>query len=151
MLIKRYNIKQSRSNLQDLNELFETVFLHFCDHGLHHLLPDGSGLGLLGVAGCLDLSSPPLSEANAEKSEKIAVGSLDLDEGLDQRLPFLDKLTDFVSGSGHTVETGVAVLRLLLNFLDLELDVSVVHLWGLVQIGKVNCEDTSFKILSVVS
>lgn len=114
------------------------MLLDFRDHSLHHLFPDGANLRVLGVASGFDLSSPSLCEADAEKSEEIAICSLNLNKGLNQGLPFLDKLTDFVSGGGHAVETGVAVLGLLFNFLDLELDVSVVHLWGLVQIGKVN-------------
>lgn len=60
-------------------------------------------------------------------------------------MPFLDERADLVSGCCHAVETSVAVS--VLDFFNLKLNVSPVHLWVLVQVSQVNSEDTPFQVL----
>ena len=92
------------------------------DHDFHHLFADKSLLRVLGVASGLDLAGGSAGEADAEKSEEVAVGSLGLDEGLDEGVPLLDEGAKLVLGNIHAVEVGVAVVAL--HFFHLHLHLS---------------------------
>lgn len=125
------------------------MFLHFSNHDLLHLLLDGLNLGVLGVAGSLDLSPPPGSEAHSKDSDEVSILGFDLDEAFNERLPLLDELADLVSGGGHAVEAGVAVG--VLDLLNLKLDVSPPAVLVLVKISKVERVNSALQVLSVVS
>ena len=125
------------------------MLLDFGDHDLLHLFLDRLDLGVLGVAGGLDLPPPPGGEAHGKDSDEVSILGFDLHEGLDQRLPLLDQLADLVSGRGHAVEAGVAVG--VLDFLNLKLDVSPPHVLVLVKVSEVEIVHSALQVLSVVS
>lgn len=125
------------------------MLLHFRNHDLLHLFLDGLNLGVLGVAGGLDLSSPPGGEAHSKDSDEVSILGFDLNEGLDEGLPLLDELADLVSGGAHAVEAGVAVR--VLDFLNLKLDVSPSHVLVLVKVSQVESVNSALQVLSVVS
>jgi hypothetical protein len=79
-------------------------------------------VGSLGVAGSLDLVLVASGEGNCEDSNEVAVESLGLHEGLDQRVPFLDKRAELVASDVQSVEVSVAVETF--DFFDLDLDLS---------------------------
>jgi len=104
-------------------------------HDLLHFCADKLLLGVLGIAGSLDLSLVASCECNAEHSDEIAVLGLGLHKGLDGSVPLLDEGAELVSGDVDTVEVRVAVEAL--HFFDLDTDLSPGLLVGFtVQIGK---------------
>ena len=64
--------------------------MNSCLHNLHHLLNDQLLMGVLGIAGGLDLLLGSLSESDAEQSEDETIGGLGLNVSLDKGVPFLD-------------------------------------------------------------
>lgn len=124
------------------------MLLHFRNHDLLHLLLDGLVLGVRGVAGGLDLSPPSSSEADGKDSEQEAVLGFDLNESLNEGLPFLDELADLVSGGAHAVEAGIAVR--VLDLLDLKLDVSPPHVLVFVKISEIESVHSALQVFSVV-
>lgn len=110
---------------------------------ISHNFSDSLDLGSLGVAGLLDLSLGLFGEAHAEASEDEAVLGLDLAHSLNEVLPFLDELAEFISGHAHSVEAGSDVLSL--GVLDPESDFSPgVVIRVVLQVGKRNFNDSSF-------
>lgn len=106
---------------QDLFEkVFEGVLLAFFQHDFHHLLTDGLNLRSLGVAGSFNLTNLTSGEGNSEKSAKITISGLSLDEAFDKGVPLLNEGAHLVSGDGETIEVGKAIVSL--DFLNLELD-----------------------------
>lgn len=103
-----------------LGQLLQGALLHFGHHDFHHFASDEFPLGALGVAGGLHLLAGPPGEPNSEESQHEAVGGLALDEALDDRVPLLDELAEFVLGHVHAVEVGVAVE--VLDFFNLQFD-----------------------------
>ena len=124
------------------------MLLHFRNHDLLHLLLDGLGLGVLGVAGGLNLSPPSSSEADSKDSEQEAVLGFDLNERLNEGLPFLNELANLVSGGAHAVEAGIAVR--VLDLLDLKLDVSPPHVLVFVKISEIESVHSALQVFSVV-
>jgi len=129
-------------------EVLERRFLGLVYHDLHHLLADILDLRGFGVAGGLDLFVLAASERNREQTDEIAIGSLGLDVGLDQRMPFLDKGAKLVAGDADTREVGVAVKAL--DLLNLELDDSPreIMLVLLVQVGVGDLENAVSQAVS---
>ena len=68
------------------NELLEIARNGFLGHDLKHLLADLTDLGRLGIGSLLDLVAAASSEGNDEETNKVSVGGLDINEGLQQRL-----------------------------------------------------------------
>jgi hypothetical protein len=62
------------------------------------------------------------SERDSKETNKITIGSLDIDKGLNKRLPLLDHGTELVGGHIHTVKVGETVFTL--DFIDLQLDLT---------------------------
>ena len=79
---------------------------------LDHLLADGSDLRRGGVCGLLNLVGATLGEGDGKDTEKVVVGGLDRDVGLDQSLPLSDKRSELVGCEVETMEVGQAVLSL---------------------------------------
>ena len=77
-------------------------------------------MGGLSIAGSLDLARSFLGESDAERANDVSVGSLGLDESLNETVPFLDHGASLVAGDVHTVEVSVAVETLDLINLELE-------------------------------
>ena len=117
----------------------------FFQHDFHHLLTDGFDLGGLCIAGSFNLTVLTSGEGNAEKSAKIAIGGLGLNETFNESVPLLDEGAHLVSGDSETVEVGKAFVSL--NFLNLELDDSpgIVFLLSLGQITIGDGEDATSK------
>ncbi len=72
-------------------------------HDLHHLAADVADLAGLRVAGLLDLPLALLGEADAEEAQPVAVRRLDVDVGLDQRLPLAHHGAQLVRGEVHAL------------------------------------------------
>jgi len=64
------------------NELLEIARSGFLGHDLEHLLADLTDLGRLSIGGLLDLVAATSSEGNDEKTDKVTVGGLDINESL---------------------------------------------------------------------
>jgi len=97
------------------------------------------GLSIGGVTARVALV---LGEGNREHSEGVAIGGLDIGEGLDGRLLLLDHGPELVGGDVHAVEVGQAGLAL--DFFDDELELPE-GLLVLVEVSERNFEDTSLK------
>jgi len=124
---------------QDLfEEVLEGVRLGFLEHDFHHLLANSLDLRSLGVASCLNLTVLAAGEGNGEKSDKVSVGGLGLNEALDKGVPLLDEGAHLVTGDSKTVEVGEALVSL--DFLNLELDNSPGEIL-LVVLGQVSVAD----------
>ena len=107
-------------------------------------------MGSLGVAGRLHLLLGLLSEGNAEHADEEAIGSLGLDERLNQRVPLLDHRAPVISGDVHSVEVRVAVE--VLDLLDLEPKLPPGSVFGaLAAISKRDFEDTVLEVGGGVS
>jgi len=103
-------------------ELGKSAAGGFAGNNFGHLLSDGSDLRRGSIGGLLDLVRSALGEGNGENSEKVVVGSLDGDIGLNQRLPLSDKRSEFVGCEIETVKVRQAVLSL--DLIDTELDLA---------------------------
>ena len=93
-------------------ELGKSAGAGLTSHDLGHLLADGSRLGRTSVCGLLDLVWSPLGESDGEKAEKVVVGGLDDNVGLNEGLPLANERLELVGGEVETVEVGQAVLAL---------------------------------------
>mmetsp|Transcript_19323 Transcript_19323/g.46682 ORF Transcript_19323/g.46682 Transcript_19323/m.46682 type:complete len:224 (-) Transcript_19323:186-857(-) len=103
--------------------------LHFAGltgHDLDHLPPDLPNLRRTRIARRLGLIRPPVSESDAEHAQEVSVGSLDVDVGLDERVPLAHQAADLVAGEIHAVEIRQAVLAL--DFLAAELHLAEGHI-----------------------
>jgi len=103
-------------------ELSKSAAGGFAGNNLGHLLSDGSDLRRGGIGGLLDLVGSALGEGNSENTEKVVVGGLNCDIGLDQRLPLSDKRSEFVGCEIETMKVRQAVLSL--DLIDAELDLA---------------------------
>lgn len=110
---------------------------------LGHLLADSTDLGRSSVCGLLDLVGASLGESNGEKTEKVIIGSLDGDIGLDQRLPLAHEGAELVGCEVQAVEVGEAVLAL--DFVDAELDLAESMVFIVLEIGERDLEDTALQ------
>lgn len=72
--------------VQFVDHLLEVIGLDLTGHDFHHLLTDLSDLLVLSVGGLSDLVGALLGEAHAEQAEKIAIGGLHVDMGLNHCL-----------------------------------------------------------------
>ena len=125
-----------------LEEFLEGVLLDLSHHDFHHLGTELMSVGSLGVAGSLDLVLVSSGEGNGEASDKVAIGGLTLNEGLDDGVPLLDKRGELVLGDVHTVEVGEAIEAL--DFLNLDLDLSPGRLVSVVvELTEGDGEDTA--------
>lgn len=110
---------------------------------LEHLLADRADLRRRGVGGLLDLVGSALGEGNGEKAEKVVVGGLDGDIGLDQGLSLADQRAELVRCEVETVEVGEA--RCALDLINSELDLAESVVLVLLQIGQGNLDDTTLQ------
>lgn len=125
-----------------LEEILEGGLLGSVHHDFLHFGADELLLGVLGIAGGLDLSLVASCECDAEHSDEIAVLSLGLNEGLDGGVPLLDESAELVSGDIDSIEVRVQVESL--DFFALNANLSPGELVGItVQIGKRNLENTA--------
>jgi hypothetical protein len=69
------------------DELAQVALLHGGRDDLNHLLADGADLGRLSVGRLLRLALRLLGEGDGEHTQHVAVGRLDVDNALNQRLP----------------------------------------------------------------
>jgi hypothetical protein len=112
-------------------------------HDLGHLLADSANLGRAGIGRLLDLVGASLGESNGEKTEKVVVGRLDGDVGLNEGLPLAHQGAQLVGGEVQAVEVGQAVLSL--DFIDAELDLAEGVVLVVLEVGKRDFEDTSLQ------
>lgn len=106
------NLPADRLRNKLLDQLLQVATLSLTSHNLNHLGPNLLELGRLSVGGLLDLVGLTLGETNSEESENVAVGCLDVNVSLDERLPFSDNGSELVGGEVHAVERGEAALAL---------------------------------------
>jgi hypothetical protein len=112
-------------------------------HDLHHLGSDLSDLSRLGVGSLLDLLTVLSGEGDGEQSDEVAVGSSNIQVGLDQRLPLSDQGSELVGSQRHAVERGQAVLAL--DVLDPQLDLSEALVLILVQVAQRKLDDSALE------
>jgi hypothetical protein len=110
---------------------------------LGHLLADGTDLRRASVGSLLDLVGASLGEGDGEQTEKVVIGSLHGDVGLNERLPLADQGAQLVGGEVQAVEVGQAVLALDLIHTKLDLAESVVLV--VLEISEGNLEDTALE------
>ena len=79
-------------------------------------------MGVLSIAGGLNLLSGLFSESETEKSKGVAVSGFALYECLNKRMPFFNHGACFVSRDIHTIKVRVAIVTF--DFVDLELELS---------------------------
>jgi hypothetical protein len=127
------------------NELLEIARSGFLGHDLEHLLADLTDLGRLSIGGLLDLVAATSSEGNDEKTDKVTVGGLDINESLQERLPLLDEGTELIRGEVHSVEVGEAVLAL--NFINSQLDLAESTILILGKIAERDFDNTTLKVV----
>jgi len=106
------DVLADRVGNQLIDGLLQVGRAHLLGDDVHHLAADVLDLLRLGVRSLLDLILSLLSEANAEKSERVSVARFHIDTSLDHRLPLLDHGTGLVRGEVHAVEVGEAVASL---------------------------------------
>jgi len=123
-----------------LDEVAERGTVGFRSHNIAHLLADFLQLRGVGVRGGLDLIGLTGGESDAEHAAGVAVGSFHFDHGLDGGLPLLDQGAELVTGHSHTVEIGEAVASL--DILDHQRHLTVSLIVIVVQIGKIDLDDT---------
>ena len=128
---------------QLLGELSQSAGAGLPLHDLNHLLADLADLRGLGVGGLLHLVGALLGESNGEEADEVAVGGLDVDVGLDERLPLADERAELVGGEVEAVEVGQAVLAL--DLVDAELDLAEGVVLILLEIGEGSLEDTALE------
>jgi hypothetical protein len=121
-----------------LGELGEGARAGVTGHDLNHLLADSPDLRRSGVCGLLDLVWSSLGEADGEEAEKVVVGGLDDDVGLDEGLPLADERPQLVGGEVEAVEVGQAVLSL--DLVDAELDLAERVVLILLEVGERDLE-----------
>lgn len=109
---------------------------------LAHLATEGADLGRLSVGSLLVLTLAALGEGKGEEADDDSIGGLNLNDGLDERLPLTDEGLGVVRGQGHSVEVGEALVTI--DVVGDELDGAVTLVLGiLVQISEGDGEDTS--------
>lgn len=112
-------------------------------HNVGHLLPDGADLRRARVCGFLDLVGASLRESNGEQTDKVFVGRLHSDVGLDERLPLAHKRPQLVGGEVQSVEVGQAVFPL--NLVDTQLDLTESVVFVILKIGERDFENSAFQ------
>jgi hypothetical protein len=130
-----------RNHLAD--QLAERAALGLLLHDVHHLLPDLTHLRRSRICRLLDLIWTPLSERDAEETEKVIVGGLDDGVRLDESLPLADEGAKLVGGEVQAVEVGQAVLAL--HLIDSELHLAEGMVLIFLQIGERDFEDAAFE------
>jgi hypothetical protein len=126
-----------------LDELLEVRALSLAAHDLGHLGADLTELRRLSVGGLLDLVAVALGEADSEEAEDVTVSGLDVNRGLNERLPLADERAELVGGEVHAVERGQAVLAR--NILNAELDLAERLLLVVVEVGERELKDTALE------
>lgn len=100
------------------------------------------GLSVAGLGGLVLLL---LGEADAEDTEEVSVGGLDIDVSLDQGLPLLDHGPQLVSGQVHSVEVAEAVLALDVLADELELTERSLRVGLVLEIGQRDLVDAALQ------
>lgn len=106
---------------------------------LNHLLADSPDLRGLSVGGGLNLVRPLLGESDGEQTDKVVIGGLDGDVGLDQGLPLANHRSQLVGGEVQAVKVRQAVLAL--DLIDTEFNLAERVLLVFLEIGKGNLQD----------
>jgi len=114
---------------------------------VHHLLADGADLTGLSVAILLDLMHlETISEADQEHTEVVTISGLNIDLGLDQGAPLLDKRAELVSGETHAVKVSDAVTTLHLIHTEVNL-AAAIELIPVHKISQVDLKDTTLQVI----
>lgn len=121
-----------------LGELGEGARAGLTGHDLGHLLADLPDLRRSGIGGLLDLVGSSLGKGDGEEANKVIVGGLDDDVGLDEGLPLADERAELVRGEVEAVEVGQAVLAL--DLVDAELDLAESVVLILLEVGEGDLE-----------
>lgn len=108
-----------------------------------HLSSNGSDLRRRCVSGLLDLIRASLCESDGEEADKIIIGGLDSNIGLDKRLPLANERSQLVGSEVQSMEVGQAVLALDLVHTKANFSERVVLI--LLEVGERNLNDTTFQ------
>lgn len=108
-----------------------------------HLLPDSADLRRARICGLLNLVGASLGEGDSEQTDKVVIGRLHSDVGLDKRLPLAHKGPQLVGGEVQTVEVGQAVFPL--HLIDTQLDLTESVVFVVLKIGERDFENPAFQ------
>jgi len=112
-------------------------------HDLEHLLSDLPNLRCLCVCRLPDLVRATLGERDGKESDKVAIGRLDVNVGLDQGLPLADERAELVRGEVHAVEVCQAVLPL--HLIDAQLDLAEAMVLVFSEVGERDFDDPTLE------
>ena len=113
-------------------------------HDLNHLSSDSLDLRSSSVAVALGGVGLTLGEGDAEQTEGVSIGSLNLGLGLNESLPLTDQRAKLITSHVHTVEVSKTVTSLSVENLELDLSEALVGI--LVEVTKVSLADTTEKL-----
>src|SRR5690606_20416370 len=125
------------------NQFLKITSNSFLSHDFEHLLTDLTDLSSLSISGLLDLVTTTRSEGDSEETNKITIGSLDINESLNQRLPLLDHGTEVVGVHINTEE--VCETDLALDIVNLQLDLTEITRLVLGEITERHLDDTTLE------
>lgn len=108
-----------------------------------HLLPDSADLRRARICGLLNLVGASLGEGDSEQTDKVVIGRLHGNVGLDERLPLAHKGPQLVGGEVQSVEVGQAVFPL--HLIDTQLDLAESVVFVVLKIGERDLENTAFQ------
>ena len=114
-------------------------------HDLNHLGSDSLDLRSSSVAVALGRVGLTLGEGDAEQTEGVSIGGLDLGLSLDESLPLADQRAKLITSHVHTVEISKTVTSLSVENLELDLSEALVGI--LVEVTKVSLADTTEELL----
>lgn len=126
-----------------LDKVFELVLGDVISDDVKHLFSDRVDLRALGVRSLADLSVHLGSESNGKDAEDVSVRSLDVEGGVDHRVPLSDERAELVGREVHSPEVGQAVASL--NVLNAELELHVADFFVLLEVAKRSFENTSLE------
>lgn len=115
----------------------------FALHDLSHLLADSTDLRRAGVCGLLNLVRTSLRESDGKQTQKVVIGRLDSNVGLDERLPLAHKGSQLVSCEVQAVEVGQAVFPL--DLVHAELDFAECVVFVVLQVSEGDLEDPALQ------
>lgn len=112
-------------------------------HDIGHLLPDSANLRRARVCGFLDLVRASLRESDGEQTDKVVIGRLHSDVGLNECLPLAHEGPQLIGSEIQSVKVGQTVFPL--NLVDTQLDFAEGVVFIVLKIGERDFKNPAFK------
>lgn len=112
---------------------------------LGHLLPDSTNLRRAGICRFLDLVRASLGEGNAKETNKIVVGGLNGNVGLNQGLPLSHEGPQLISSEVQSMKVRQAVFAL--DLVHTKFDFPECMVFVVLQISEGYLENTALQII----